>query len=294
MMDEIKINTIEKLKSSIPTSIETNKQVYFRGHADLEYELKPYIYREKRWICNEDTMIQDLLLACPEDFTSAKCFFDVLVKMQHYDFPTRLLDITSNPLVALFFACKSKENKDGELLIFNVPKDEIKYSESDTVSVISNISNMDMNFCIPDNYTSEIYNYKNYSQKYLHFISREKPYFKEQILVKDMGRVLCVKPKLNNQRIIRQDGAFFLFGMSGRKENYAELPEEYKYKSTRFIIPKESKQSLLEDLETLGITPAKLFPEIDCVAKYIKESKKYQEFDFKGPDEDNDLIKLMF
>lgn len=38
---------------------------------------------------------------------------DILIKMQHYGMPTRLLDLTKNPLVALYFACVSKPNNDG-------------------------------------------------------------------------------------------------------------------------------------------------------------------------------------
>jgi len=39
--------------------------------------------------------------------------------MQHYGIPTRLLDITSNPLVALFFACIEFPKVDGEVIFFS-------------------------------------------------------------------------------------------------------------------------------------------------------------------------------
>ena len=49
--------------------------------------------------------------------------------MQHYSFPTRLLDISSNPLAALYFACeierddKGKEKDiDGEVILFYIKK----------------------------------------------------------------------------------------------------------------------------------------------------------------------------
>ena len=42
----------------------------------------------------------------PRDFSECKSALDYLVQMQHYGLPTRLLDVTTNPLVALYFACQ--------------------------------------------------------------------------------------------------------------------------------------------------------------------------------------------
>lgn len=66
--------------------------------------------------------------------------------MQHYDVPTRILDITTNALVALYFACEGNDDKDGEVLIFDIPNESICYSDSDKVTILANLAKCDKDF----------------------------------------------------------------------------------------------------------------------------------------------------
>lgn len=125
---------------------------FFRGHSRFSHRLVPSIYRDPGWIANEDVLFKELVLRCPNDFSGQESTFQSLVKMQHYSLPTRLLDITANPLVALYFACEQEgpPRESGEVVVFRIPTAEIKYFDSDTVSVISNISRRPASFELPD------------------------------------------------------------------------------------------------------------------------------------------------
>ncbi|WP_240921579.1 hypothetical protein [Acinetobacter sp. SA01] len=76
---------------------------------------------------------------------------------------------------------------------------------------------------------------------------------------------------MDNQRVIRQDSAFFLFGIDKKKNQPAKLNPDYILsKDERIIIPANDKKRILLQLEVLGITEAMIFPEIEKVATYIK------------------------
>lgn len=259
--------------------LQTQSAYLFRGHSNFTYQLKPSIYRDEGWIQNEDVLFKELILRCPNDFSDQQSTFQTLVKMQHYSLPTRLLDLTANPLVALFFACAAGANpqESGEVLVFRIPKREIKYFDSDTVSVISNISRRPKSFEVPSgNLPERKFNATKEISYLLHEIKHEKPYFTPSIVRAHLESVVCVKPKMDNPRIIRQDGAFLLFGVSGTKMSPAVVPPEYfaNEQSNRIFAIAQEKKRMLQQLAALGITHGTIYPEIERVAEHIKSNYK--------------------
>ena len=105
----------------------------------------------------------------------------------------------------------------------------------------------------------------------LHEIKKEKPYFEPKIKREHLESVVCVKPKLDNPRIIKQDGAFLLFGVDRTKSFPANIDKEYLHSETRIIIKHLEKPKILEQLRKLGITKGSIYPEIDRVAEYLRD-----------------------
>ncbi|MEZ7744294.1 FRG domain-containing protein [Gemella sanguinis] len=264
---------INELKK-IPAPRKT--ELFFRGHSDIDYELKPGIYRNTNLISNEHILFKEFILRTPTDFLNEKSALEKLVKMQHYGLPTRLLDITSNPLIALYFACCGNTKKDGKVISFRIPNSYIKYYDSDTVSILSNISKRPENFNIKNTTNLKIAEFNSVEnvEYLLHEIREEKSYFQPIINSKDLEKVVAVKVKQSNNRIIKQSGAFLIFGINVEKKNPATVPIDWIVNSSKekidFTIRKDDKKLILKELDTLGINEATLFPELDNQARYLK------------------------
>ncbi|WP_237343054.1 FRG domain-containing protein [Vitreoscilla sp. C1] len=370
--------------------IQASETLCFRGSGDASWENIPSIYRDEKFISNEDHIYYDMLSRCSDDFKHCDNTFDNLVMMQHYGVPTRLLDITENPLVALYFACADDEkvNADAKVDIFKIDNSAIKRHDSDTVAMLANLVKMPSDFdleemkffleikilskrqdfdqiemgqlvsClskiqyriesrideeksilndsygeyIPDEYINFLECYQrqisqflekaisrsgddffqflneinefikgfyltqdsnglfNYAKqkarflKYQHFIQSEKPYFNGDLMQpNDLSKVICVKPKQDNPHIIRQSGAFFIFGVGSRMHNKLttpNIPVDYLYrqngKKVTIHIPKDSKVTIIKQLEALAISAGTLFTDIDKVAADIKNKYRTQ------------------
>lgn len=227
---------------------------FFRGHSNKKYKPIPSIYRDNT-VEREEILYHEAIRRLPDVFTEDMSTFDNLVKMQHYELPTRLLDVTSNPLVALYFACQ-EEKRDGSVLVYSMLQRQIKYYDSDHVCVLANLAKRPYNF-----------NFERDKSYLVYDIKKERPNFDGELLDSDaLHYVFCVLPKLNNNRIIKQDGAFFIFGKGRKKETPAailDFPNE-------IIIKADAKERILNDLKLLGINESSLFPEPDKVLKQIK------------------------
>jgi len=250
---------------------------FFRGHADFErYKIRPSIYRHRSLISNEGSLIRESIIRCPEDLPDSCTFFEKLVRLQHYGLPTRLLDVTSNALAALYFACREKERTTGEVLVFDIPKQDVKYYDGDTVALLANVARRPYSFDLNGLPTSQdAFNKDPEVGRLLYDIREDKPAFRPLIEKDDLRRVICVRANLDNARIARQDGAFLLFGIRDKKSRCALIPKDWIIcgnDSRRIIF--SNKHRIKTELEQFGISEQTLFPELDYQTKTIVQRFK--------------------
>lgn len=256
-------------------------ETFYRGHSKRsKYLLEPSLFRKdeagnfKHLTC-EDLMYRELLVSNSGDFGDDVYTLDRLVRAQHYSLPTRLLDITSNPLIGLYFACISNQQEDGEVIVFTMYSDRIKYFDSDTASCIANLARLSQDDKDAIDYSSadvRKFNRQPPVKRLLHFIKEEKPFFEGRIKPFDLRSVICVKGKHSNNRISFQSGAFLLFGHD------AALAEEGNQEIAVQRIGVTNKAAILRQLDQLNINERTVYPNIDNSAKYIAKRFAFKSY----------------
>lgn len=253
-----------------------NKILFYRGHADANYVMRPSIMRSSKLANNESRIYHELQIECPEDFEKCHTHLETLVKMQHYGLPTRLLDITRNPLVALYFACESRPEAYGEVILISAQSDDIKYPQSDTISLLTSLaalsSERQTDFRKAAN--DPQLNSKEFNRRIsplIHEVQLEKPAFQAAVRKNDILNSYIVCALKNNSRIVKQDGAFIVCGLSVPEDTLEGF--RYRENGKIVVILIDKKKKILEELETFSINRATLFPEIESVSEYLK--RKY-------------------
>ena len=188
-----KLETIDSVKNFIELIItddnnkDENRINFYRGHSNSNYKLEPSLIRKNAntgvffYLEQEDIIYRELLSNNFNDFHEDSTTFDRLVRMQHFSLPTRLLDITSNPLIALYFACKGNEDKDGDVISINVSNKSIKYFDSDTATCIANLCKLTFQEKEKIDFVLNDSNHKKVMERLLHYIKEDKPYFENRM-----------------------------------------------------------------------------------------------------------------
>ena len=268
---------ITKEISALSNCGDEELMLYFRGESQCGWELRPSVMRQDGLFKSEGSMLLELISRRPDDFNEAHSALSQWVLAQHHGLPTRFLDVTSNPLVALFHACDiddTTKSEDGRVHVFAVPRSLVKPFNSDSVSIIANFAKLsrdDQNKLVPK---PSLLDYPSAMRQLLQLIRLEKPYFEERIDPSDFFRVFIVEPQLSSERIRAQSGAFIVSVFHKRFEKdevlqwNADTPVYTHYCLT---VSSESKEDIRKELQLLNITQEKLFPGLDASAKTITE-----------------------
>ncbi|MBM7408372.1 FRG domain-containing protein [Methanococcus maripaludis] len=253
----------------------------YRGQRNSNWHLYPSVFRLKE--DSEDELIYNV---CEHEFYKSvlehnlpeferqKCVFDRLALMQHYHIPTRLLDWTKNPLVALYFAVEECP-EDGKVFVYCPYR---IYSSTDfEVKLFCDLFEKHSNVVNVTDLKDIEFEGKKLIQYYNFDDEGTNGYFKSLL-----SGVLLIKPVITNNRLRVQQGFFSIHGFKFEQLNdnlgilnFEKITDHDLENSEEilatFIIPADKKKEIREELERLGIHDGTMFPELDKYGEYLKK-----------------------
>lgn len=278
---EFRIENYDGVQKAIDTLTEfaQSGSYVFRGYGKQD-ELLPNIIRNKNYEDVEDALLKDFERYGSHYF-HANTPIDFMSYAQHFGLPTRLLDFTYNPFIALSFALYG-------------PKSNGKYSEpNDKNYYYIRYASIDDNIClsalplIDDIYQNKITRTDSLAARALQCIDNVSDLFGKNIMQRSAISlsgldtiektrniqqklndrvILFIDPNQSNQRIIMQQG-LFMFPYTLVKEEHIKIIEQ---NTSIIMIHKDLRNKLLQFLETLGFTSFRLMPDIASVCAAVR------------------------
>lgn len=264
-------NTIEQYLR-ILEKYSQDFNIFFRGQAAKYTSINSSISRDFGHLTNEHQMYQEAFQMMEHEFESLTYPIERLAKMQHYEIPTRLIDVTIDPLTALFFAVENVEDSsDGNIFIYIQPSKTMNNKTVRLLALLATLSNYNLS-------NIEKTFYKTYNEP----ISEKEiiKFAKETAFVAFTDKLKDTNPRLHNQK-----GTFVICGNEVQNNDIQKQVKALDSIKPNLIIriPYEHKQAIKRELDQRHlINKATIYPELPSTASYIKEKYREQNISIDG------------
>jgi hypothetical protein len=241
-----------------PTSPDAHRRVWYRGHEDIAYRLRPGVYRddftdvarrlgwsnlEESRLFREREMLSEFRTT-GATLLSTNHLVDIYFIAQHYGMPTRLLDWTTNPLAALYFAvCNQHKPGDADLFMMDADKLLPKAPSPKPKHFPNGIVTM----------------WHPYATDAVGESFWQPPKEKRQPLI------LPIRPDSRPGRITQQSSCFTL---------HMHLSDPGKNPTlARIRVQASAKKPILEELRLLNIDEFSIYNDLDHLSREIKRTR---------------------
>lgn len=256
-MRVVEVSSVDQLLQSIN---ELPNSFLYRGQASADWSLESSLERiiGAKWSADTAQRFEEYSLA---QFKSKFHLYDRentepgsklawLSLMQHYGVPTRLLDFTESPYVALYFALESYSPQSGNSFSLYA----IDYSAILEKS-ITYIRSKDIEF----------------KEDRSSVFDKQDEIFEKVVDRFSYDIAWVAEPKLLNARLDRQAGSFLLTGNRALRIEEVLASTLYAQVSKfKYVIPAELYTGVFALLRKMNITSKSLYGDLDGLARAIR------------------------
>lgn len=250
-------------------TLTENKKHFFRGQSNAEWSLTPKLYRNPPFIkktskddddsrytrCEEELVEKFFAQGMPYLQNAKRGFIADRILAQHYGVPTRLLDWSLDPLVALFFAVQNAWVEDQQNR-----KDSTKADQQTATDAAV--------FCI--NRMRTLWS--------KHYYDIDDDTRSKILEIVDRDKISGILPPIADQRIFVQKSVFTLQKWQATKAGkFQPIDKRDNLTSTlnpdltlkKIIIPAEMQSMLCWQLFDFGVNKQFLFPGLEAIGEMI-------------------------
>lgn len=303
------VHKFEEFKEMLDSFRRENsgKRLFFRGECgSFKYRI-PSIYRKgyKQVAKYSDRFYSELLSNLGDLNILKEPRTTQLSRLQHFNAPTRMLDITTNPLVALYFAVEENNNEDHKLFFYAVDPSEIKYEFGHTALLKSSVNWMNQeivnefisnyipgeeNKDLGDRFLKELNEVSNSSLQFTNLDS----------IHEDLTSATFVEFVKESTRMKNQSGAFILPRHITRTEGNDEKEEtenklindsilnkflcdgKFTQQYKEIVIEANATEDIRKYLLVLGINSGYIYPDIENYSKYLIDAHYNTNDNYNG------------
>lgn len=257
MIEEIHISDTESLITAL-NSLQNN--YIYRGHADSSWKLESTLERilGSKWTSEMASEYEDYYLNLfkskyhiyNENEHAPKSKLSWLSVMQHYGVPTRLIDFTESPYIALYFALEAynPQNKD-DFAVYAIDYTAIMDSS------LAYISKKDSEF----------------KKSRMDIIGNQDVVFDEVVDRFSYEVIWVTEPLELNARIDRQAGTFLISGDKEKRiEELIELDIYGHCCIKKYCISHKTYENIYALLRKMNINAKSIYGDLSGLAKSIK------------------------
>ncbi len=219
----------------------------FRGRNDAAEDLSTSLQRHGGDGALEGHLLRNFRKYAQREDVASDSVWNWLALAQHHGLPTRLLDWTYSPYVALHFATAAVDRYDRDGVVWMVDYVRAQQQAPDALREVLTDEGMNV-------FTAEL-------------LDRIAPGRDELEELAEEDFVVFLEPPSINPRIVNQYALFSLMSRAGaRLDNWLEQRPEL---ARRVVVPAELKWEVRDKLDQANVTERVLFPGLDGLSRWL-------------------------